>query len=51
MTMFIKSIQDRTNCLVGCIEYESYEAENITQTQFEKIVNGIDVWMAYGAFQ
>jgi len=40
-TMFIKSIQDRTNCMVGCIEYESYEAKNITQTQFEKIVNNM----------
>jgi len=38
-TMFIKSIQDRTNCMVGCIEYESYKAGNITQPQFEKIVN------------
>ena len=38
-TMFIKSIQDRTNCMVGCIEYESYNAGNITQSQFEKIVN------------
>ena len=40
-TMFIKSIQDRTNCMVGCIEYESYNAGNITQTQFEKIVNNM----------
>ena len=40
-TMFIKSIQDRTNCMVGCMEYESYKAGNITQSQFEKIVNSM----------
>lgn len=38
-TMYVKSIQNRTNQMIGCIELETYKAGNITKEQLEKIVN------------
>jgi glucose-1-phosphate thymidylyltransferase len=36
--MYVKSIQDRTNSMIGCIEGESWKQGNITEEQFKKIV-------------
>ena len=36
--MYVKSIQDRTNSMIGCIEGESWKQGNITEDQFKKIV-------------
>jgi len=36
--MYVKSIQDRTNSMIGCIEGESWKQENITEEQFKRIV-------------
>ena len=35
-TMYIKSIQNRTNQMIGCIELESYKAGNITIDELSK---------------
>ena len=35
-TMYIKSIQNRTNQMIGCIELESYKAGNITIDELNK---------------
>ena len=37
-SMYVKSIQDRTNSMIGCIEGESWKQGNITEEQFKKIV-------------
>jgi len=37
-SMYVKSIQDRTNTMIGCIEGESWKQGNITEEQFKKIV-------------
>ena len=37
-SMYVKSIQDRTNSMIGCIEGESWKQENITEEQFKRIV-------------
>jgi len=37
-SMYVKSIQDRTNTMIGCIEGESWKQGNITEQQFKKIV-------------
>ena len=37
-SMFVKSIQNRTNSMIGCIELESYKAGNITQDELCKLV-------------
>ena len=36
--MYVKSIQDRTNSMIGCIEGESWKQGNITEEQFKNIV-------------
>jgi len=36
--MYVKSIQDRTNSMIGCIEGESWKQGNITEEQFKRIV-------------
>jgi glucose-1-phosphate thymidylyltransferase len=37
-SMFVKSIQNRTNCMIGCIELETFKAHNITKDQLDKII-------------
>ena len=37
-SMYVKSIQDRTNSMIGCIEGEAWKQGNITEEQFKKIV-------------
>ena len=37
-SMYVKSIQDRTNSMIGCIEGESWKQGNITEEQFKRIV-------------
>jgi glucose-1-phosphate thymidylyltransferase len=37
-SMYVKSIQDRTNSMIGCIEGESWKQGNITEEQFKQIV-------------
>ena len=37
-SMYVKSIQDRTNSMIGCIEGESWEQGNITEEEFKKVV-------------
>ena len=37
-SMYVKSVQDRTNTMIGCIEGESWKQGNITEEQFKKIV-------------
>jgi glucose-1-phosphate thymidylyltransferase len=37
-SMYVKSIQDRTNTMIGCIEGESWKQGNITEQEFKKIV-------------
>ena len=37
-SMYVKSIQDRTNTMIGCIEGESWLQGNITEEKFKKIV-------------
>jgi len=37
-SMYVKSIQDRTNSMIGCIEGESWKQGNITEEQFKKVV-------------
>ena len=37
-SMYVKSIQDRTNSMIGCIEGESWKQGNITEEEFKKIV-------------
>jgi len=37
-SMYVKSVQDRTNTMIGCIEGESWKKENISEEQFKKIV-------------
>ena len=37
-SMYVKSVQDRTNSMIGCIEGESWKQGNITEEQFKKIV-------------
>ena len=37
-SMYVKSIQDRTNTMIGCIEGESYRQGNITEEEFKAIV-------------
>lgn len=37
-TMFIKSIQNRTNQMIGCIELESYKAGNIDKGKLSKLL-------------
>lgn len=37
-TMYIKSIQNRTNQMIGCIELESYKAGNITKDSLNKAI-------------
>ena len=37
-TMFIKSIQNRTNQMIGSIELESYKAGNITKEQLGGLI-------------
>jgi glucose-1-phosphate thymidylyltransferase len=37
-SMYVKSIQDRTNTMIGCIEGESWLQGNITEKEFKKIV-------------
>ena len=36
-SMYVKSIQDRTQTMIGCIEGESYKQRFITHDQFIKI--------------
>ena len=36
-SMYVKSIQDRTQTMIGCIEGESYKQGFITRDQFIKI--------------
>ena len=36
--MYVKSIQDRTNSMIGCIEGESWKQGNIREEKFKKIV-------------
>ena len=37
-SMYVKSIQDRTNSMIGCIEGESWKQGNITEEEFKRIV-------------
>jgi len=37
-SMYVKSIQERTNSMIGCIEGESWKQGNITEEEFKKIV-------------
>ena len=37
-SMFVKSIQNRTNSMIGCIELESYRAGNITKDELCSII-------------
>lgn len=37
-TMFIKSIQNRTNQMIGCIELESYKEGNISKDDLGKLI-------------
>ena len=37
-SMYVKSIQERTNSMIGCIEGESWRQGNITEEEFKKIV-------------
>lgn len=37
-TMYIKSIQNRTNQMIGCIELESYKAGNIDKEKLSKLL-------------
>jgi len=37
-SMYVKSVQDRTNSMIGCIEGESWKQGNITEEQFKNIV-------------
>lgn len=37
-SMYVKSVQDRTNSMIGCIEGESWKQGNITEEQFKDIV-------------
>jgi len=37
-SMYVKSVQDRTNTMIGCIEGESWKEGNISEAQFKKIV-------------
>jgi len=38
-SMYVKSIQDRTNTMIGCIEGESWKQGNIKYEELQKIVN------------
>ena len=38
-SMYVKSIQDRTNTMIGCIEGESWKQGNINYEQLQKIVH------------
>jgi glucose-1-phosphate thymidylyltransferase len=38
-SMYVKSIQDRTNTMIGCIEGESWKQGNIKYEQLQKIVD------------
>jgi len=40
-SMFVKSIQNRTNCMIGCIELETFKAHNITKDQLDRIIFNI----------
>lgn len=37
-SMYVKSIQERTNSMIGCIEGESWKQGNISEEEFKKVV-------------
>jgi len=38
-SMYVKSIQDRTNTMIGCIEGESWKKGNLSEEKFKRIVD------------